>query len=82
MLHALGAIADALFFSNRLVRWRLAVPEHDRLHLCRCGIERPSRASQLPARNYFALPPARLIGRLIPDLPNFRLGSKWTSEFR
>jgi hypothetical protein len=39
-------------FASTDGRWRLAVPEHDR-------IERPPGASQLPARNYFSLPPAR-----------------------
>jgi hypothetical protein len=41
-------------------RRRLAVPEHDWLHLRGCGNERPSSASELPARNYFALPSVRM----------------------
>src|SRR5258708_16945613 len=58
-------------------RWRLTVPDHDRLHLCRCRIERPSCASQLPTRNYLALPSVRVIGKIIADRrPNFRLKSK------
>jgi hypothetical protein len=62
-------------------RWRLAAPEHDWLHLCRCGIERPASAPQLPAQNHLALPSARVIGKLIALRPTVRRESKRTSGF-